>query len=283
MHDYFRGNPDGRQPARVPRATREPIRAEYRDRDARIAVLDEQGLEAVWLFPTLGMLYEELLKHDPEARRRITFTAFNRWLDEDWGFDYQDRIFAAPYITLADLDWAVAASSSGRSTAAPAPSCMRPAAPHHARRPAAARATRRSTRSGPASTRPASPSSCTRATAATRATATPRDGFAGRRSRAAAAQPHQDAPHRARRSTTSSSRSCSTSCSSASPNLRVASVENGAEFLRDLFRKLALDRPQDARLLHRGPGRDVPAPRLDQPVLGGRRRTRSSSSWAPTG
>ena len=25
--------------------------------------MDEQGLEAIWLFPTLGVLYEELLKH----------------------------------------------------------------------------------------------------------------------------------------------------------------------------------------------------------------------------
>ena len=69
-------------------------------------MLDEHGLEACWLFPTLGMLYEELLKHDLEAVTQ-TFTAFNRWLDDDWGFDYQDRIFAAPYLTLADLDWAI--------------------------------------------------------------------------------------------------------------------------------------------------------------------------------
>jgi hypothetical protein len=66
MHDYFRGNPERRNPLELLR-DREPIRPEYRDRDARLATLDEQGLEACWLFPTLGMLYEELLKHDPEA------------------------------------------------------------------------------------------------------------------------------------------------------------------------------------------------------------------------
>ena len=65
MHDYFRGNPDKQQPLEFLRE-REPIPAEYRDRDARIAKLDEHGLEAVWLFPTLGILYEELL----EARHR---------------------------------------------------------------------------------------------------------------------------------------------------------------------------------------------------------------------
>jgi predicted TIM-barrel fold metal-dependent hydrolase len=106
MHDYFRGNPEGRNPLEF-LADREPIRPEYRDRDARIKVLDEQGLVGCWMFPTLGMLYEELLLHDVEALG-LTFTAFNRWVEEDWGFAYQDRIFAAPYLTLADQDWAIA-------------------------------------------------------------------------------------------------------------------------------------------------------------------------------
>ena len=38
----------------------------------------------------------------------VTFGAFNRWLDEDWGLNYKDRIFTSPYITLADVDWACA-------------------------------------------------------------------------------------------------------------------------------------------------------------------------------
>jgi predicted TIM-barrel fold metal-dependent hydrolase len=106
MHDYFRGNPDGKSPMEFLR-DREPIRPEYRDREARLACMDEFGLEAIWLFPTLGVLYEELLKADGEALT-ATFTAFNRWVEEDWGFAYEDRIFAAPYLTLADVDWAVA-------------------------------------------------------------------------------------------------------------------------------------------------------------------------------
>jgi len=55
--------------------------------DLRIKVMDEQGLEAVWLFPTLGVLYEEQLKQDPWAVG-TTFRAFNRWVAEDWGLDY---------------------------------------------------------------------------------------------------------------------------------------------------------------------------------------------------
>jgi predicted TIM-barrel fold metal-dependent hydrolase len=109
---------------------RERIRPEYRDRDARLATMDEQGVDKVWLFPTLGMIYEELLHEDPEGVG-IMFRAFNRWLVEDWGFDYEDRIFAAPYISLADLDVAVEelewALGLGARTIV-----MRPAAPRTA-------------------------------------------------------------------------------------------------------------------------------------------------------
>lgn len=105
MSEYFRGNPTGKLPMEY-LANPEPIRPEYRDRDARLETMDEQGLQKIWLFPTLGMLYEEPLKHDPEAVGHL-FRAFNQWLLEDWGFAYQDRIFAGPYISLADVDWAV--------------------------------------------------------------------------------------------------------------------------------------------------------------------------------
>jgi predicted TIM-barrel fold metal-dependent hydrolase len=102
---YFRGNPDNENPLEMLR-DHEPIRPAYRDRDARLAVMDEQGVERVWMFPTLGMIYESLLRDDPVATT-TTFRAFNRWVEEDWGFAYQDRLFAAPYITLADPEWAV--------------------------------------------------------------------------------------------------------------------------------------------------------------------------------
>ena len=105
MHDYFRGNPEGKNPLEFLKA-RESIRPAYRNRDARVVALEEFGLSSVWLFPTLGMLYEELLKHDPYAVC-ATFEAFNRWVDDDWGFDRGDgRIFTAPYLALADVDWA---------------------------------------------------------------------------------------------------------------------------------------------------------------------------------
>jgi predicted TIM-barrel fold metal-dependent hydrolase len=49
---------------------------------------------------------EEALSDDPEAVV-AAFRAFNRWLHDDWGFAYKERIFAAPYLTLVDLESAI--------------------------------------------------------------------------------------------------------------------------------------------------------------------------------
>ena len=104
MHEYFRGNPNGKSPMDF-LTEREPIPAHYRHSSARVKIMDQQGIDKIWLFPTLGVLYEELLKNDPAAVG-VAFTAFNRWLDEDWGCNYENRIFAAPYIAMADVDHA---------------------------------------------------------------------------------------------------------------------------------------------------------------------------------
>src|SRR6202007_911712 len=42
----------------------EPIRPEYRDRDVRLGVLDEQGVEKTLMFPTLGVTIEGYLSDD---------------------------------------------------------------------------------------------------------------------------------------------------------------------------------------------------------------------------
>ena len=79
---------------------------EWFNRDARIKVMDEQGVEAVWMFPSQGVCMEGPMQPDVEAILDI-FHAFNRWIDDEWGFAHKDRIFAAPYVTLSDLDTAI--------------------------------------------------------------------------------------------------------------------------------------------------------------------------------
>ncbi len=107
LDEYFRGrNPDAKDMAAL-FGELEPIRPEYRDRDARLDVMDAQGIDGCFLFPTLGVGMEEALAGDPGAAV-AAFHAFNLWLDEDWGYSYRGRIFAAPMIPLVDIDAAVA-------------------------------------------------------------------------------------------------------------------------------------------------------------------------------
>ena len=112
---FFRGQvPEGADRAALHGRVGEPIRPEYRDRDARLAKLDEQGLDAALLFPTMGVGVEEALREDVPALM-ATVAAFNRWLDEDWGFAHEGRLFAVPLLALSDpqqacaeVDWCLA-------------------------------------------------------------------------------------------------------------------------------------------------------------------------------
>ena len=97
---FFRGQvPEGVDRNAIHRI--EPIRTEYRDRDARVAKLKEQGLDAALLFPTMGVGVEEALREDVPAMM-ATIRAFNRWLEEDWGFAYEGKLFGVPLIALSD-------------------------------------------------------------------------------------------------------------------------------------------------------------------------------------
>ncbi|MCQ3806071.1 MAG: amidohydrolase family protein [Acidimicrobiaceae bacterium] len=100
LNAFFKGNPDGKTPLEMLKA-REPLPECYMHAEARVKVLDEQGLSGVWLFPTLGVLYEELIRTDVEACTAM-MQAFNRWLLEDWGYSYDGKIFGAPYLCLGD-------------------------------------------------------------------------------------------------------------------------------------------------------------------------------------
>ena len=79
---------------------------EYRDRDARLAWMDANNVEACILNSTLpadamwGCGDMEL--HYAHQR------SFNRHLEDDWGYCYKGRIFAAANMTLDDLDMAIA-------------------------------------------------------------------------------------------------------------------------------------------------------------------------------
>ncbi|HEV8298190.1 MAG TPA: amidohydrolase family protein [Acidimicrobiales bacterium] len=85
----------------------EPIRAPYVERDARLTAMDAQGVEACVLYPTLAVCVEHFMKDDP-VQLYANFESFNRWLDDQWGYAHANRIYAAPLLSLRDVDRACA-------------------------------------------------------------------------------------------------------------------------------------------------------------------------------
>lgn len=104
----------------------EPItnHPEYRDRDARLRVFEQQGIEGALLFPTLINGLEEAIGGNIPLYYDVMW-AYDRWLEEDWGFAHRDRIFATPMIPFGDpgralelLDWAIGRGARAVAVAA---------------------------------------------------------------------------------------------------------------------------------------------------------------------
>jgi predicted TIM-barrel fold metal-dependent hydrolase len=72
----------------------------------RITLMDKQGLEAAVMIPTAGLGVEEEFR-DQVPAVCANLTSFNRWVEEEWGYGADGRIFGVPMISFLDLDWAI--------------------------------------------------------------------------------------------------------------------------------------------------------------------------------
>jgi len=113
MEEYFaNGNPEGKSRREIFGEPMCSIPA-FREPGPRLELMDELGIARTLMFPTLASLLEERMRDDPELIHAVVHS-LNRWMDEVWSFNYKDRIFATPVISLpivekaiAELDWAV--------------------------------------------------------------------------------------------------------------------------------------------------------------------------------
>ena len=113
QEEYFRvGNPEGKSYREI---IGEPMRAipAFRSPGPRVELMDELGVDQTLMFPTLASLLEERMRDDPEMTHAVVHS-LNEWLLEEWTFNYEDRIFTTPVITLPivdkaieELEWAV--------------------------------------------------------------------------------------------------------------------------------------------------------------------------------
>jgi len=75
----------------------------YRNGADRLKLMDEQGVHATLVFPTLASAVEERMNYDHELMGAVLH-ALNEWIHELWGFARESRLFAVPFVTLMDVD-----------------------------------------------------------------------------------------------------------------------------------------------------------------------------------
>jgi predicted TIM-barrel fold metal-dependent hydrolase len=106
QENYFRhGNPERKSYREVLGKPMKAIPA-FREPGPRLEVMDEMGLDYALMFPTLASLVEERMKDDVELTHDVIH-ALNQWMCEAWTFDYEERIFPVPIITLPIVDRAL--------------------------------------------------------------------------------------------------------------------------------------------------------------------------------
>jgi predicted TIM-barrel fold metal-dependent hydrolase len=106
QEEYFRiGNPEGKSYREI---VGEPMKCipAFREPAPRIELMDELGVDRTLMFPTLASLLEERLRDDPLAIH-VIIHSLNEWLYETWQFNYEDRIFTTPVISLPIVDKAI--------------------------------------------------------------------------------------------------------------------------------------------------------------------------------
>ena len=64
--------------------------------------MDAQGIEAAIMLPSLAVCIEHPLRHDLELTNAVSH-AFNRWVEDEWGYAFEDRIYGVPLVSLRDV------------------------------------------------------------------------------------------------------------------------------------------------------------------------------------
>ncbi len=68
--------------------------------------MDREGIDAAMLYPSLAVMVEQQLVGNIPATY-ANLHAFNRWIEDDWGYATEGRLFSVPMLSLLDIDLAV--------------------------------------------------------------------------------------------------------------------------------------------------------------------------------
>jgi len=103
QEEYFKvGNPEGKSRREI---MGRGVKAHpgYASPEPRLELLDQLGIDRALMWPTLASLLEERVRTNPPAVHAAVH-ALNRWMAEQWTFNFDNRMFATPVIHLGILD-----------------------------------------------------------------------------------------------------------------------------------------------------------------------------------
>ncbi len=73
---------------------------EFIEKTARLAHMDREGVPAAVMLPTIGVVVEHGLESEPDVLY-ANVRSFNRWIQEEWGYGDDGRIYGVPILSLA--------------------------------------------------------------------------------------------------------------------------------------------------------------------------------------
>lgn len=101
LHEWLRAMKEGRENVDM----RVAMTPDMLNRADRLKKMDEFGVDGCAMF--CGAMVSTISYLDELEPAKAVLRAYNEWMLEDWGFNYQDRIFGIPILTLADPEDAV--------------------------------------------------------------------------------------------------------------------------------------------------------------------------------
>lgn len=111
--DFFAALKEGKIEASAPDHIEGPMQPEFHssmprawcEREPRIELMNRQGVHASIMLPSVAVSVEsDLCREGDIDLAHAVYRAFNRWLEDQWGYDYKGRLFAIPQIRLYDID-----------------------------------------------------------------------------------------------------------------------------------------------------------------------------------
>ncbi|MFA7554672.1 MAG: amidohydrolase family protein [Spongiibacteraceae bacterium] len=104
--DYYRGNnPEGKSFKEFNVVEKGIPEYAYKT-PHRYEILEEHGLMATLVYPTLASVVEGHMGHKPEFCH-AAIHALNQWIKEEWGFGEDGRFYGMPVITMMDAELAL--------------------------------------------------------------------------------------------------------------------------------------------------------------------------------